>query len=173
MAVAPKQVVLVFIGQASGQTGAQACGQVGGQASSQGGPARLLLGEETMILQGFPIANLPALVRETPNHLLNDLAGNAVSMPVLLALVMSTVSAVDWRRATIHDAPQDSDVEVALEAFNMMLAAPASAEPQGKTQSLTAFGLVRCGGGLWPRTSLLGKVASDLVHPRFGGDLRC
>ena len=51
-------------------------------------------------------------------------------MPALLALAMSTVSAVDWRRATIKDALQDSDVEAALEAFSMMLAAPASAEPQ-------------------------------------------
>ena len=85
-----------------------------------------------MILQGFPTAKIPALVSETPNHLLTDLAGSAVSMPVLLALVMSTISAVDWRRATINDAPQDSDVEAALEAFNMMSAAPANVEPQRK-----------------------------------------
>ena len=58
------------------------------------------------------------LVAETPNHLLTDLAGNAVSLPVTLALVMSTISALDWRPQ--NDAPEDSDVVAALEAFNTL-----------------------------------------------------
>ena len=85
-----------------------------------------------MILQGFPIAKMPALVEATSNCILGDLAGNAVSLPVLLALVMSTIAAVDWRDVTISDV-QDLDVDTALLAFEVMTASgPADAAPQRK-----------------------------------------
>ena len=63
----------------------------------RGKAPRLLLGEEALIFQGFPTAAVPDLVDETPQHVLAELAGNAVSVPVLLALLMSVVVAVDWR----------------------------------------------------------------------------
>ena len=63
----------------------------------RGKAPRLLLGEEALLFQGYPTAAVPDLVEETPQHVLADLAGNAVSVPVLLALLMSVVVAVDWR----------------------------------------------------------------------------
>ena len=58
---------------------------------------RLLLGEESMLLQGFPIAAVSDLVQKTPNSVMADLAGNMVAVPVLLALLMSSVACVHWR----------------------------------------------------------------------------
>ena len=58
---------------------------------------RLLLGEESMLLQGFPIAAVSDLVQKTPNRDLADLGGNMVAVLVLLALLMSSVACVHWR----------------------------------------------------------------------------
>ena len=55
---------------------------------------RLLLGEEAMVLQGFPIAKVSDLVDRTSNHVMADLAGNMVAVPVLLALMMAAVACV-------------------------------------------------------------------------------
>ena len=52
-----------------------------------------------MLLQGYPTAAAPALVAATSNNQLATLAGNAVSLPVLLTLMMAAVAAVDWRPA--------------------------------------------------------------------------
>ena len=57
---------------------------------------RLLLGEECMMLQGFPVKQVSDLVAKTPQKLLQDIAGNMVSNPVLLLLLMSAVSCLDW-----------------------------------------------------------------------------
>ena len=56
---------------------------------------RLMLGKESMMLQGWPIesVDLPDWV---DNKLLQDLAGNGVALPVMLALVMSTLSALTF-----------------------------------------------------------------------------
>ena len=61
---------------------------------------RLLLGREALWLQGFPILEksvAPVLEGESESFL-TDLAGNMVSTPVLLALVLSTMSALSWRQ---------------------------------------------------------------------------
>ena len=57
---------------------------------------RLLLGEEAMVLQGFPIAKVSDLVERTSNHVMADLAGNMVAVPVLLALMMAAVACAQW-----------------------------------------------------------------------------
>ena len=56
-----------------------------------------MLGQEAMLLQGYPMACVPEQVANTSNNQLATLAGNAVSVPVLLALMMAAVAAVDWR----------------------------------------------------------------------------
>ena len=98
--VTPQQLVLVF------------------QAHDE--PPRLLLGEEAMVLQGFPIAAVSDLVERTSNHVLADLAGNMVAAPVLLALLMSAVACVHLRE--VQNTPEDepSDLEAALAAFNAL-----------------------------------------------------
>ena len=110
MTVVPKQVVLVF---------------------GAGQPPRTLLGEESMILQGFPVAKIPALVNAHHQHFLMDLAGNAVSLPVLLALMMSTISAVSWRHTTLNDVSHDSDIAVALAAFDVLPSVSSRAGEEG------------------------------------------
>ena len=95
--VTPGQVVLVF------------------QAHEE---PRLLLGEEAMVLQGFPIAKVSDLVSSTTNHLMADIAGNMVALPVLLALLMSAVACVSWRED--QNAPEPSDLEDALAAFHAL-----------------------------------------------------
>ena len=55
-----------------------------------------MLGEAAMVLQGFPVAKVSDLVDRTPNHVMADLAGNMVAVPVLLALLMAAVACVHW-----------------------------------------------------------------------------
>ena len=60
---------------------------------------RLLLGREALWLQGFPIlakSVAPVLESESESFL-TDLAGNMVSTPVLLGLLLSTMCALSWR----------------------------------------------------------------------------
>ena len=63
-----------------------------------------MLGRESLALQGFPIGVLDvmqALVRREEDklteRLFGDLAGNMVSTPVMLAVVMATMTVLDWR----------------------------------------------------------------------------
>ena len=60
---------------------------------------RLLLGHEALWLQGFPILResvAPVLDSET-EAFLTVLVVNLASTPVLLALLLSTISALSWR----------------------------------------------------------------------------
>ena len=86
---------------------------------------RLMLGEESLLFNGFPFALMPAN-RQWTQSLLTDLSGNMVSLPVLLALIQSTLTAVPWQ--AIADAPEvadDSDVEMALSFFESVVEAHA------------------------------------------------
>ena len=71
-----------------------------------------------MVLQGFPIPKVSDLANSTTNHLMADIAGNMVALPVLLALLMSAVACVSWRED--QNAPEPSDLEAALAAFHAM-----------------------------------------------------
>ena len=105
--VTPKQVVLVF---------------------KEDDPPRLMLGEEALLLQGFPIATVSDLVAQTSttNAASADLAGNMVSVPVLLALLMASVASVEWSGGAVADQapPSQSESEVveqiALSAFHLL-----------------------------------------------------
>ena len=82
---------------------------------------RLMLGEESLLLNGFPFALMPEEPKWTQSFL-TDLSGNMVSLPVLLALIQSTLTAVPWQ--AIADAPEvadDSDVEAALSFFDSVV----------------------------------------------------
>ena len=82
---------------------------------------RLLLGEEAMVLQGFPIAKVSDLVERTSNHVMADLAGNMVAVPVLLALMMAAVACVHWREEQNTPEDEPSDLEAAWFAFNTLV----------------------------------------------------
>ena len=60
---------------------------------------RILLGREALWLQGFPILeeSMANLLDSESESFLTELSGNMVSTPVLLALLLSTISALSWR----------------------------------------------------------------------------
>ena len=82
---------------------------------------RLLLGEEAMVLQGFPIAKVSDLVERTSNRVMADLAGNMVAVPVLFALMMAAVEGVHWREEQNTPENEPSDLEAAVVAFNAVV----------------------------------------------------
>jgi hypothetical protein len=58
-----------------------------------------------------------------PESLLQDLAGNAMAVPVVLAVLMASFCAIHWRDATAEDAPAatQADVDVSLAAYELSL----------------------------------------------------
>ena len=81
-----------------------------------------MLGREALLFQGWP-ASLLDDDDAVNDRLLGDLAGNAVSLPVQLALVLSTICALPWRTA-LTDMPSPStndDVEAALQLLSNIM----------------------------------------------------
>ena len=102
--VMPKQIVMIF--------------------PSEGTP-RLQLGREAMLLQGFPLPqNLGKSLGEFAESLWNDLAGNMVSLPVCLNMLMSIVAAVDWRK-TPTAYPCAEEIKLAEESSRFIRSAKA------------------------------------------------
>ena len=87
------------------------------------GVPRLQLGREALLFLGFPLQHIQPLLDRTSEALLQDLAGNAMALPVLLAILMSTFASVSWRTgASAADAPASSTEEVtaALAMFDRL-----------------------------------------------------
>ena len=89
--------------------------------------SRIILGRESLLLQGFPVSRVP--VDAFPESLMQDLAGNAMAVPVALAVLMASFCAVNWREAAAEDAPAaaQADVDAALAAFEQSMQGRASA----------------------------------------------
>eukprot|EP00438_Fugacium_kawagutii_P010275 Skav225672 [mRNA] locus=scaffold1924:346082:347116:- [translate_table: standard] len=101
---------------------------------------RLLTGEEALMLQGFPILQFlaetfsPSGCSQWPQQFLHDLAGNAMALPVALAIFQSGLASVPLARLReeSHESDQsssesggqpddlDPDVVAALAAFDSM-----------------------------------------------------
>jgi hypothetical protein len=88
---------------------------------------RLLLGQEAMLFQGWPIGFINCVESTAlTNTFLQDLAGNATSPPVLLALVLAIFYSVSWKsqdidgllEAAMPEAASDADVDEALALFH-------------------------------------------------------
>jgi hypothetical protein len=90
--------------------------------SAPNSAGRLLLGREASLLQGFPISLNQDVVNSTAESLLQDLAGNMMALPVVLAISMALFASVSWETGSAEAAPAstDDDTEVALAAFNMV-----------------------------------------------------
>ena len=102
--VTPKQVVVVFKDDEA---------------------PRLLLGEEMMLLHGFPVAAVSGLVNKTANQVLADLAGNMVSTPIILILLMSSVACVEWSDVDrvprlVEETTALEDIEAATYALGLL-----------------------------------------------------
>ena len=83
---------------------------------------RLMLGREGLLFQGWP-SSLIVDDDVASDRLLGDLAGNAVSLPVLLALVLSTFHAVPWRiaRTDMPSPSTNADVDEALQLLSNII----------------------------------------------------
>ena len=79
---------------------------------------RLLLGRESLLFQGFPVAWMPRTVLDNmTNNLLLDIAGNMAPVPVLLGLAMAFFASVSWldtsdRSAGAGEVPPTSEREM-------------------------------------------------------------
>ena len=58
-----------------------------------------MLGRESLLMQGWPILQQD-VADEFSSKFLQDLAGNAVSLPVLLAVAISTLCSLCWKQPT-------------------------------------------------------------------------
>ena len=95
------------------------------------GVERLLTGEEALILQGFPILKFLNKVQGTmyeeswQQNFLQDLAGNAMALPVALAIFQAGLASVPWarlpeapaERSTIED---EEDIAVVMAAMEVL-----------------------------------------------------
>lgn len=88
---------------------------------------RLLTGFEALVLQGYPIvplmqkAPLPPGLRS--QSFLNDLAGNAMALPVALAMFQCALAAVPWatdRESCSSSDAEDEEVATALAAVAVL-----------------------------------------------------
>ena len=92
---------------------------------------RLMLGREALLFQGWPASLIPD-DDVVSDHLLQDLAGNAVSLPAQLALMLSTFCAVPWRTPCtgMPSLSTNEDVDDALELLSNVMNIPAAASGQ-------------------------------------------
>ena len=89
-------------------------------------PPRCLLGREALALQGFPVndARTQRIIKDFSESFLQDLAGNMVSTPVLLALAAASVSSLTWRSTCTTDvtiAVKEEDAANAWDALQLCL----------------------------------------------------
>ena len=79
---------------------------------------RLQMGREALIFQGYPIASIPSTVSAVSERMLQEIAGNMMSIPVLLALLQSLFAALPWRghstSTIIHTSAHDVDEAMAI-----------------------------------------------------------
>ena len=92
---------------------------------------RIMLGEEALIFQGFPTSKLfdnpsfsPIFPDVQTNATMADIAGNMVTLPILLALVLSAFSSVTWRAVKEGDeaAIESTEEEIEFAASAAFLA---------------------------------------------------
>ena len=90
---------------------------------------RLQLGREAMLLQGFPLPKLDSPLASVKENLWHDLAGNMVSLPCCLNILMSIVAALDWRQTpTVSSCAEE--LEAATEASDLIVQMLAGADEE-------------------------------------------
>ncbi len=95
--------------------------------------ARVLNGVEALSCQGFPVSDHEQLLKKTSPKCLHDLAGNAMSANVVLAVFLSMMVCLPWKRREVKDGEcedvSEDDAEVLngiLQSFSASAAAPQS-----------------------------------------------
>ena len=84
-----------------------------------GGEERLLLGREALMWQGFPVCR--ADTDQVPERFLQDLAGNAMTLHVLLAVVQAAMAALTWKAADqTHAISEKEELNSAYALLDML-----------------------------------------------------
>ena len=75
-----------------------------------GSHLRMMLGRESLTLQGFPW-QVEECINNTPETLMTDLSGNAFSLPVIVALLITLLFETPFstEAAVISDNDDDDD----------------------------------------------------------------
>ena len=88
------------------------------------GQERLLLGREALVLQGFPVRLVEEQLDKTSDAFHLDIAGNAMSFLVLLAVAQSAFASLHWRKQSELDQALGSislpDADEAVGLLGMM-----------------------------------------------------
>ena len=88
------------------------------------GGERLLLGREALVLQGFPVRLVEEQLDKQTDAFQHDIAGNAMSFLVLLAVAQSAVASLHWRKQSELDQDLGSislpDADEAVGLLGMM-----------------------------------------------------
>ena len=137
----------------------------------QGEEPRLMLGRESMLLQGYPIARVRSLVSKTPEHVLASIGGNMMAAPVALAILQSLFAVLPWTPPADAVHTNESDVDAAMAAFedfiNPSLTGPvANSTPEVKDNSKKKRRVIRAD----TRRRIRGKTADSLASGRVLGD---
>ena len=83
-------------------------------------PPRLMLGTESLLCSGYPIARVPHTVAQTSETVMQGISGNMMASPVLLAILSTVFLAVPWRQHDGICGPTTSeDVADAMVAFGL------------------------------------------------------
>ena len=88
------------------------------------GQERLLLGREALVLLGFPVRLVEEQLDQVTDAFQHDLAGNAMSFLVLLAVAQSAFASLHWRKQSVLDQGLGSislpDADEAVGLLGMM-----------------------------------------------------
>lgn len=109
--VIPKQVVLLF---------------------PPGATPRLQLGREAMLLQGFPLPQPESPMSCVPERMWQELAGNMVSLPCCMSILMAMLAAVDWRKKPVVEVASSEELEAADEAAKFIESMLAVSDDDGE-----------------------------------------
>ena len=101
---------------------------------------RLLLGVESMMIQGFPVSVVPRLVESTSDCLLKTLAGNMMASVLPLAILQSLFVSLAWRPQACNVqrplAMSEGEVVDAMSCFNTMLSGEIRCEDASESSNV-------------------------------------
>ena len=161
------------------QPGLAASGQVGSQCNV----GRLLLGREALMLQGYLVALVKEAVDTSSEALLTDLAGNAMAVPIVLAILVSASISLSWRKSDASETRQSTSEELeSATALLSMFASLADAEDDdnlrpkrakaARPMAVYAWPLawwhVHATLGLWPGVTYMLRLACFDLQLRRG-----
>jgi hypothetical protein len=85
------------------------------------GVERLMLGREALMIQGYPVCKVAEGADKVTDRFLHDLAGNAMTLQVSLAVVQAAVAALTWRPCGEQPSSASrQDVDDALGLFEQV-----------------------------------------------------